>query len=53
MSVDRAQEAVEEAEREHDDHVATVRAGIELLEKKLCYEDDRWDKGRTRRQAAV
>jgi hypothetical protein len=52
-AVDKAQRALEKAEREHQDRAAALRSDIDALEKKLRKEDDRWDKNRSRLQAAV
>jgi hypothetical protein len=51
--VDRAQAALDMAEREHAKRVAAIRAEAEVLEKRSQAEDSRWDKEKERLEAAL
>jgi hypothetical protein len=53
QAVDKAQAALETAEREHAKRVAAIQAEIEVLEKKSQAEDARWGKERGRLEAAL
>jgi hypothetical protein len=53
QAVDKAQTALETAEREHAKRVAAIQAEIEVLEKKSQAEDARWGKERGRLEAAL
>jgi hypothetical protein len=50
---DKAQAALERAEREHAKKVAAIQAEVEALEKKSQAEDARWDKEKERLEAAL
>lgn len=52
-AVDKAQAALETAEREHAKRVAAIQAEIEVLEKQSQAEDARWGKERGRLEAAL
>lgn len=49
----KAQAALDQAEREHDRKAAAIQAEVEALERRSRAEDDRWEKERARRQAAL
>ncbi|BBC03864.1 cell envelope biogenesis protein TolA [Bradyrhizobium elkanii] len=53
QAVDKAQAALETAEREHAKRVAAIQAEMEVLEKKSQAEDARWGKERGRLEAAL
>ncbi|APG15400.1 hypothetical protein M2232_008063 [Bradyrhizobium japonicum] len=53
QAVDKAQTALETAEREHAKKVAAIQAEMEVLEKKSQAEDARWGKERGRLEAAL
>jgi hypothetical protein len=53
MATAKAQEALDEAEREHAKRAADIRAEFEALEKRARGEEDRWEKERERLQAAL
>ena len=52
-AVDKAQAALETAEREHAKKTAAVQAEVEALEKRSRAEDARWDKEKDRLEAAL
>ena len=51
--VDKAQAALETAEREHAKRAAAIQLEVDALEKKSQAEDARWDKERGRLEAAL
>jgi hypothetical protein len=53
QAVDKAQGALDKAEREHLTKAATVQAEVEVLEKRLRTEDARWLKVKERLEAAL
>jgi hypothetical protein len=53
QAVDKAQAALDEAEREHTKRAAAIKAEMETLEKKSQAEDGRWDKEKARLEAAL
>ena len=52
-AVDKAQAALETAEREHAKRAAAIQLEVDALEKKSQAEDARWDKERGRLEAAL
>jgi hypothetical protein len=52
-AVDKAQAALDAAEREHHERVAAIDAEREALETRSQTEDARWDKERARLRAAL
>ena len=52
-AVDKAQAALETAEREHGKRAAAIQLEVDALEKKSQAEDARWDKERGRLEAAL
>jgi hypothetical protein len=52
-AVDKAQAALDEAEREHAERAAAIQAEVEALEKRSQAEDARWDKEKERLKAAL
>jgi len=52
-AVDKAQAALESAEREHAKRAAAIQLEVDALEKKSQAEDARWDKERGRLEAAL
>jgi hypothetical protein len=52
-AVDKAQAALDGAEREHGKKVAAIQAEMAALEKGSRTENDRWDKERERLEAAL
>ena len=52
-AVDKAQAALETAEREHAKKTAAIQAEVEALEKRSRAEDARWDKEKERLEAAL
>jgi hypothetical protein len=53
QAIDKAQAALETAEREHAKRVAAIQAEMEALEKKSQAEDALWQKKRERLDAAL
>jgi hypothetical protein len=51
--VDKAQAALETAEREHAKKAAAIQVEVEALEKRSQAEDARWDKEKDRLEAAL
>jgi len=49
----KAQAALDKAEREHAKRAADIQTEVEALEKRSRAEEDRWDKERSRLQAAL
>ncbi|MBR1224259.1 MULTISPECIES: cell envelope biogenesis protein TolA [unclassified Bradyrhizobium] len=52
-AVDKAQAALDAAEREHEENVAAIQAEVAALEKRSRTENVRWDKERERLEAAL
>jgi hypothetical protein len=52
-AVDKAQAALETAEREHAKRAAAIQLEVDALEKKSQAEDARWDKERGRLESAL
>ena len=52
-AVDKAQAALETAEREHAKKTAAIQAEVEALEKRSQAENDRWDKEKERLETAL
>jgi len=52
-AVDKAQAALETAEREHAKRAAAIQLEVDALEKKSQAEDARWNKERGRLEAAL
>ena len=52
-AVDKAQAALETAEREHTKKVAAIQVKVEALEKKSQAEDARWDKEKEHLEVAL
>lgn len=52
-AVDKAQAALETAEREHAKRAAAIQLEVDALEKKSQAEDARWDKERGRLEVAL
>jgi hypothetical protein len=52
-AVDKAQAALETAEREHTKKAAAIQVEVEALEKKSRAEDAQWDKEKGRLEAAL
>jgi hypothetical protein len=53
QAVDKAQSALDEAEREHTERAAAMKAEMEALEKRSQADDGRWDKEKARLEAAL
>jgi hypothetical protein len=53
QAVDKAQAALDEAEREHAKTAAAIQTQVEALEKKSRAEDARWDKEMGRLEDAL
>ena len=53
QAVDKAQAALDAAEREHEKKVAAIQAEVTALEKRSRTENVRWDKERQRLEAAL
>ena len=53
QAVDKAQGALDKAEREHLTKAAAIQAEVEVLEKRLRTEDARWHKEKERLETAL
>jgi hypothetical protein len=53
QTVMKAQASLDEAQREHNQRSATLRAQVEVIERKLQAEDADWDKEEGRLKAAL
>ena len=53
QAVDRAQNALDAARRKHEERTAEVQAQIESLEEKIRAEATRWDKEKSKLEAAL
>jgi hypothetical protein len=53
LAVDKAQAALETAERKHAKKVAAIQVEVEALEKKSQAENERWDKEKEHLEAAL
>ena len=53
QAVDKAQAALDKAEREHTKRAAAIQAEVEAIENRSQVEDGRWDKEKTRLEAAL
>jgi hypothetical protein len=53
QAVDKAQAALDEAEREHTNRAAAIQAEMEALAKSSQAEDARWDKEKELLKAAL
>ena len=51
--VDRAQAALNKAEKEHAKRAAAIQAEVEALEKRSQTEEARWNKEKKRLEAAL
>jgi len=52
-AVDKAQGALDAARRKHEENAADIQAEIEVLEEKSQAEEARWEKERSRLEAAL
>ncbi|WP_334444471.1 cell envelope biogenesis protein TolA [Bradyrhizobium sp. AZCC 1610] len=53
QAIDKAQAALDKAEREHTNRAAAIQAEVEVLAKRSQVEDARWDKEKERLKAAL
>jgi hypothetical protein len=53
QAVDKAQAALDEADRKHTERAAAIKAEMETLEKNSQAENGRWDKEKARLEAAL
>ena len=52
-TIEKAQDALDEARRKHEDVAADIRAEIQTLEDRLQAEDAKWERERSRLEAAL
>jgi hypothetical protein len=52
-TIEKAQDALDEARRKHEDAAADIRAEIQKLEDRLQAEDAKWERERSRLEAAL
>jgi hypothetical protein len=52
-AIEKAQKALDQARRKHEDGAADIRAEIQKLEERLQEEEAKWEKERTRLEAVL